>query len=400
MFKSLAYHAGDFKHKYGTLRQGLSGTSFVSGYFYTTIKEACEYQGAGFNLDHKRPIYQFSLKDLNLLPLNSEDCKTLNLYNKICYNYPIYNKYYKEEYYYIKQRLDRCFEDFYCDNALDDIKPVKFYRELSDFYNSDKESFQDKDYNFQVFIDSYYSLQGLKESLENSDQLYYLKQVLELKDFVFTDNQELVDELDDFLYNVDLAYRLNEMIEKVAKLLHKKVDFISNEASIMYEKYKDYYKNDRFDNFSAPSDELFATQLLKKLNYVGTYPIGEIADSTEFGGCIFDLENIKNMRLVENKNRIMRENRIYNNEFVSETIENFLKDVAQYSSLYDYSDIKAFERDVFSPKDRNVKALRQFYKQAKEAAEYDDEEEIEQIYQEVADIVLGVDDRNPESWFN
>lgn len=93
-------------------------------------------------------------------------------------------------------------------------------------------------------------------------------------------------------------------------------------------------------------------------------------------------------------------NRIYNNEFVPDAIEIFLKNVAQYSGLYDYLDIEAFERDVFKPKDKNVKALSQLYKQAKEAAEYEDEEELEQIYQEVADIVTGVDDRNPESWSN
>lgn len=401
LFNKFAYHAGDFKHKYGTLKQGLSGTSFVSGYFYTTTKEACEYQGAGFNLENKRPVYQFSLDGLNLLPLTAEDCKILNLYNKVCYNYPVYEKYHKKEYYDIKEKLDECFEDFYCDNVADDIKPVKFFRELSDFYNSDKESFpDDEDYDFQTFIYCYASLKKLKESLEDSDQLPYLNQVLNLNEFVFTGNQELVNELDDFLYNVDLAYRLNKMIERVADLLHKSTDFISNEAFEMYEKYEAYYKNDRFDNFSAPNDDLFATQLLKELNYVGTYPIDEIADSTEFGGCIFDIENIKNMRLIKNMrvfgNKNFRENRIYNNEFVSDKIEDFLKDVAQFSGLISYSDIEAFEKDVFYPSDLNVKALRQLYKQAKEA----DEEELEQIYQEVADIVTGADDRNPESWYN
>lgn len=324
MTKKFAYHAGDFKYKYGTLRQGLSGTSFVSGYFYTTTKEACEYQGAGFNLDHKRPVYQFSLEGLNLLSLTAEGCRTLNLYNKVCYNYPIYVKYCKGECSNIRQILDMCFEDFYCDSVADDKKPVKFFRELSDFYNSEKE-YQDKDFDFQTFIDNYFSLQRLKESLKNSDQLPYLKQILELNEFVFTDNQELVDELDDFLYNVDLACRLNEMIEKVAKLLHKSSEFISDEALEMYKKYEAYYRNDRFDNFSAPEDDLFATQLLKKLNYVGTYPIDEIADSTEFGGCIFDIENIKNTRLVENMNKTLKENRLAERYELQEDFEFYTK---------------------------------------------------------------------------
>lgn len=113
-----------------------------------------------------------------------------------------------------------------------------------------------------------------------------------------------------------------------------------------------------------------------------------------------DRQNVNESISSNKRKNSFKENRIYNNEFVPEVIEDFLKKVAQYSGLYDYLDVEAFEKDVFNPKDKNVKALKQLYKQAKEATVYDDKEELKQIYQEVADIVTGVDDRNPESWSN
>lgn len=99
-------------------------------------------------------------------------------------------------------------------------------------------------------------------------------------------------------------------------------------------------------------------------------------------------------RISKNKvaRKIKESNRIGNNEFVPDSIDQFLKDVAQFSNLFNYTDIIAFERDVFVPNDKNVKALKKLKTRAKTAAEYDDEEEINQIYQDVADIVIGVVD--------
>lgn len=93
-----------------------------------------------------------------------------------------------------------------------------------------------------------------------------------------------------------------------------------------------------------------------------------------------------------NKKSLREGNRVGNNEFVPDFIDQFLEDVAQYSNLYDYGDIIAFERDVFAPNDKNVKALKKLYRQAKEAAETNDEEDMNRIYQDVADLVNGVVD--------
>lgn len=113
---------------------------------------------------------------------------------------------------------------------------------------------------------------------------------------------------------------------------------------------------------------------------------------------VFDSENVQSMQLKlkeskkQDKKSIRESNRVGNNEFVPDYIDQFLEDVAQYSELFDYSDIIAFERDVFTPNDKNVRALKKLYRQAKEAIEANDEEDMNRIYQDVADLVTGVVD--------
>lgn len=98
-------------------------------------------------------------------------------------------------------------------------------------------------------------------------------------------------------------------------------------------------------------------------------------------------------RVTKDVKKNLREgNRVGNNEFVPDSIDSFLQDVAQFSSLFTYKDIIAFENGVFAPSDKNVKALKKLYRQVKEAAEYDDEEDLNRIYQDVADLVIGVVD--------
>lgn len=93
------------------------------------------------------------------------------------------------------------------------------------------------------------------------------------------------------------------------------------------------------------------------------------------------------------EDNLSESNRIGNNEFVPDYIDQFLEDVAQQTELFDYGDIIAFERDVFAPNDKNVRALKKLYKQAHEAEGYEDVEEvIERTYFEVASIVKGVVD--------
>lgn len=347
--KKVGYHAGDFSKKYSTIRQGLSGTSFCSGYFYTLSKEACESQGTGFNGETKRPVYSFSLAGLSLLEIDARGCKTLNKFNKAMYFWPVWEAYFdggdRVRYEEIYDALQRCFEDYYCDDCDPDIRAVKFFRELSDAYNIDKET--DKDYTFQDFIENDKSLSkladwlcGLEDDAHNT--LPHMSDLLlEADSFTFTDDQELVDELDNFLDKIETAAACDKHFESVAKFLDVDKRAILNEAADLYDRYKDCYDKatGRFDNWRAPADDgLFATQLLISLGYDGTYPLGD-ADNAIWGGCIFDKDSVKDIKLVSSP---VKESFDRYFESVRDTLASFDRVYTSHlaESTYDYEDLK------------------------------------------------------------
>lgn len=90
-------------------------------------------------------------------------------------------------------------------------------------------------------------------------------------------------------------------------------------------------------------------------------------------------------------------NRVGNSEFVSDEIDSFLQDVAQMSGTIDYSDIMAFEKDVFSPKDKNLKMLKKLYRIMCRDAPEPDQAEADCVFLDVANIVRGVTDFNEGS---
>lgn len=154
------FHAGDFQNLYGLLPQGLSGTSFCSGIFYTLSKEECEYQGAGFNREHIRPVYSFQLTGLNLFPTSARDCRTLNLFNKALYYFPVWLSYaggidYMIYYKPLYKALQKCFEEYYADDVPEDERSSKFYRELEDSYKieaNDVAEIDGEHYTLQDYI--------------------------------------------------------------------------------------------------------------------------------------------------------------------------------------------------------------------------------------------------------
>lgn len=169
-----AYHAGDFKNKSESLQVGLHGTSLVSGFFYTTSLEACENQGAGFNLEHKRPVYSFALDGLNLFPTSWQDCKTLNLFNKCLYYWPVYQAYgpadidYQIYYKPVYNALLDCFEDYYADDVSEDKQVSKFLNELKDGYQieaNDMAEIDGEHYDFSQYIQDNRCLRKLADKL-------------------------------------------------------------------------------------------------------------------------------------------------------------------------------------------------------------------------------------------
>lgn len=422
-----AYHAGDFKNVYGTLAQGLSGTSFSSGLYYVTHKEDCEYQGAGFNLEHKRPVYSFALDGLNLFPTSWQDCKTLNLFNKCLYYWPVYQAYgpadidYQIYYKPVYNALLDCFEDYYADDVSEDKQVSKFLNELKDGYQieaNDMAEIDGEHYDFSQYIQDNRCLRKLADKLRpiepdahntfpvlsklmiegdfdilkskvnesrkireseslllasilerisasmanwanehrndspdkcawlegqaiklfniseiaragyerdliadieeveknirehsDSDDVYEFARDISqaLKDFrrgkveeveVQYNYNDLKNELENFIDKYELATDIDSMLQKVADLVginKKQLIEIANEIASQYNDLYDKTTG-RFDNWSAPKDDLFATQLLIKLGYQGTYPIDDRCDSTEWGGTVFHIDDVKDIR--------------------------------------------------------------------------------------------------------
>lgn len=128
------------------------------------------------------------------------------------------------------------------------------------------------------------------------------------------------------------------------------------------------------------------------LNDAKDWLVSKIEDYVNDNADDFVFEESRRLSKNKSTRRIKESNRIGNNEFVPDSVDQFLQDVAQFSHLFNYSDIIAFEKDVFAPNDKNVKALKRLNTRARSAARYDDEEELDSIYQDVANIVIGVVD--------
>lgn len=105
-----------------------------------------------------------------------------------------------------------------------------------------------------------------------------------------------------------------------------------------------------------------------------------------------DRQNVNESISINKRRNSFKEARIYNNEFVPDEIEAFLKKVARYNGLYDSSDIKDFEKNISSPEDRDIRKIKLLYKKAKEVEKSGNDTELEFLYLDVADIVTGVED--------
>lgn len=76
-------------------------------------------------------------------------------------------------------------------------------------------------------------------------------------------------------------------------------------------------------------------------------------------------------------------------------LDQFLMDMAQTVGPFDYSDIMHFAARISDvKKDKNIAVLRKLYSAAKDAAEYDDDEELSIIGEDINDIVTGIKDFN------
>ena len=87
--------------------------------------------------------------------------------------------------------------------------------------------------------------------------------------------------------------------------------------------------------------------------------------------------------------RSIKENRVGDSPFISTALDGFLQDMAQMYADIDYSDIMNFESSIQDASDPRIKTLKKLYKRAKEAAEYDDDDEIAEVAVAIEDLVKG-----------
>lgn len=165
------------------------------------------------------------------------------------------------------------------------------------------------------------------------------------------------------------------------------VHFVITKKGRFWESGRDIWTSSYFDanKYSDPEDaeqDIRENGLLKEGAKVSQVTI-EIDDL-----------NSNTLSIKESKRKSFKENHVSNSEFVSNTVDQFLKDVAQYSGLFGYNDIIDFEKIIINPNDKNLRKIKQLKRRIEELAEEDDEDLIEHHYQNVADIVLGVVDYN------
>lgn len=224
--RKAAFHAGDFKNKSENLQIGLHSTSFCSGIFYTLSKEECEYQGAGFNLEHKRPVYSFQLAGLNLFPTSARDCRTLNLFNKSLYYFPVWLNYagdidYMIYYKPLYEALQKCFEEYYADEVPENERVNKFIRELEDSYKIEANDITEIDgehYTLQDYIADTPCLKELQKCVRriepdaHNTMPYLTKLMLESNSFEEFDSTSLNESKK---LNEDESHLLANVLESI-----------------------------------------------------------------------------------------------------------------------------------------------------------------------------------------
>lgn len=291
------YHSGDFARKADVLGQmaGRSTGYFGTGYYFCTNPEKVE------NLGDDRPIYSFTTDGLNLFigTINAHDnLKVIQKYVSVkpwLDNTPNDDEWYHLTYYYnelfgewdkknkLGKNLKYLREDEYYDFDTGKYVPYESWKQAYDGQMED-------DYHFKHLIPLIDSIDGLKEI---SEEIH--------KD---EPNFDLIDELDDGTYFNHKELEYARKVRRDYKFSHfylnvreEELDKVVNEV---VEELRPYYGEDgiliSWASDIANTDSI-PTRVLRKLGFDGVYPTPE-CDSTTYGGCIFDKENIKNLKRI------------------------------------------------------------------------------------------------------
>lgn len=92
------------------------------------------------------------------------------------------------------------------------------------------------------------------------------------------------------------------------------------------------------------------------------------------------------LRALEEDIEVLIENRVADSEFISNTLDNFLQDMAQMYADISYGDIVEFEHSIKSVDDERTTSLKKLYRKAKEA---EVEDELIKIASDIEKLVKG-----------
>lgn len=297
IINTTVYRSGDWGKRADYLGQ-MSGRStgyFGTGYYFCTKPEKVE------NLGDDRPIYSFTTEGLNLFvgTINAHDAlKTIQKYVSI--KPWLDNTPNDEDWRSLIYHYNELYWEWDKKNKLG--KNLKYLREdkTYDFdsrkyipYETWKQAYDEQmeyDYHFRNMISIIDRIEGLKEI---SEEIHKEEP-----------NFDLIDELDDGTYFNPREYEYAQRVRRDYKFSHfylnvgeEELDKVVNEV---VEELRPYYGDDgvlmSWNNDIAMTDSI-PTRVLRKLGYEGVYPTPE-CDSTIYGGCIFDKENIKNLKKV------------------------------------------------------------------------------------------------------
>lgn len=294
--EGIVYHSGDFSRRADPLGAmvGRSTGYFGTGYYFCTKPEKVE------NLGDDRPIYSFTVDGLNLLIGDIKTHEALKTIQKYVSTKPWLDStpdeqdWWKMTYYYGK-----LFEEWDSHNKLG--KNLRYVME-NEYYNPDTNDYA----VFDTWKEAY------NEMMEDDfhfprlmELIFKTKELKEIAEEIRKDHPDfdLIDELDDGTFFNVKEYDYSQRIRRDFNFAH--YYFSASEETIdtavdeIVEELRPYYVKGILQAWHSDiaNTDSIPTRFLRKLGFDGVYPTPE-CDNTSYGGCIFDKENIRNLKQI------------------------------------------------------------------------------------------------------
>lgn len=329
----VVYRSGDFSkksEKLGELGCSRSTGYFGTGYYFVTDWEKCCHLGNGH-----RPLYKFDVSEYNLIYGTLELHKALKEVNRYITWYPFVQKDLTNIHNLCKE-IDSFIGTLNVWNDKNFLKVLKdLYKESLEYGSSYKEMKEDY----------------LKYVLESMSKVEELKEVYNILN---SDEEPDWEELEDLLWENRLITNTDfiDNIKSIKRnIFSARIELGCDESqfddicsSIYKELCPTYVVGDLKAEITADDEsDSIPTRFLKKLGYEGVYPSNECDNST-YGGCIFDLDKIKDLeKLCDDaskyeESKMDNRTRIFESIYEDSNFEDFWKKVMEKVNLYNVED--------------------------------------------------------------